>query len=350
MWQSNPNVFSNSEPAEWNHYSDVENLIIEGAYSNGESKAVLDEYYIDFKANLQISNTDEYKQRPVKRLVRKREDKHLREQRFVDLPVSTGRSFSDAYGWVPPFVIEARKYLKLEVKDLPSRNPKVIPMLIDKAADGIIQESKHIGKDNEGKELANMLKEQKNQGIQEVWKCCAFIYSLESFLYKTLNAAMRLVGDEYHDYVWRSKVHTLGPFCLFLWDDPYNSKLTTNKTLYRGANLNDEQIARYEEMSRDRSILGSFQAFTSSSRNRTKAEEFGNTLFIMEILIAFTADLSNITEYPNEEEELITPGVCFQVTKVQFDRKMKKSLIYLKLRQRFTSKQNIHLYFWESLS
>ncbi|CAF4739372.1 unnamed protein product, partial [Rotaria sp. Silwood2] len=145
-----------------------------------------------------------------------------------------------------------------------------------------------------------------------------------------------LVGDKDHEHVWRSKVRTLGPFCLLLWDDPFNKKAKTNKTLYRGANLNGEQIAKYEEMAKDSNMYGSFQAFTSCSRNRKKAKKFGNTLFIMEIVIAFTADLVNVSEYPSEEEELIAPGVSFRVTKVEIDRKINKHLIFLKLRQRFS--------------
>ncbi|CAF4356878.1 unnamed protein product, partial [Rotaria sordida] len=31
MWQSNPNPWSGLEPAEWSHYSDAENIIIEEA-------------------------------------------------------------------------------------------------------------------------------------------------------------------------------------------------------------------------------------------------------------------------------------------------------------------------------
>ncbi|CAF4767709.1 unnamed protein product, partial [Rotaria sp. Silwood2] len=119
-----------------------------------------------------------------------------------------------------------------------------------------------------------MLREQKDNGIEQVWKRCAYIYSLESFLYKTLNTTMRLVGDKDHEHVWRSKVRTLGPFCLLLWDDPFNKKAKTNKTLYRGANLNGEQIAKYEEMAKDSNMYGSFQPFTSCSRNRKKAKKF----------------------------------------------------------------------------
>ena len=71
MWKSNSDPFSD-QPAQWNHYSDVENMIIEKAYLNNQSRAVLDDYYIDFDANLQVSNEDSYKQRPVKRVMRKK--------------------------------------------------------------------------------------------------------------------------------------------------------------------------------------------------------------------------------------------------------------------------------------
>ena len=108
--------------------------------------------------------------------------------------------------------------------------------------------------------------------MQEVWKCCAYLYSLESFLYKTLNAAMRLVGNKEKEEVWRSKVLTLDPFCLLLWDDPINGKAQAKKTLYPGAKLNSEQIASYEEMAKDKDAYGSFQAFSSRTRNLEKAK------------------------------------------------------------------------------
>ena len=168
---------------------------MEKAYSKGETKAILDDYYIDLKKKLQISHTDSHKQRPVKRIVLKREDKHLREERFVDLPVSTGRSFGGEYGWVSPFIIEFRRSLKLKPEQLPSTQPDLIPMLIDKAAEGIVKEGKDIGKEKEALEMASMLQEKKHQAIEEVWKCCAYLYSMESFLFKTINATMRLVGD-----------------------------------------------------------------------------------------------------------------------------------------------------------
>ncbi|CAF1447653.1 unnamed protein product [Rotaria sordida] len=240
MWQSNPNLLSKSEPATWSHYSDVENLIIERAFKTKQPRAVLDSYYIDLESKLQISNIDDYKQRPIKRVVRNRKDKRLREARFMDLPVSLGRSFGGEYGWVSPFVIEVRRALKLEPDDLPSKKTSLIPILVEIAAEGIIEEGTSIGKKCEAEELAAILREKKNAGIEEVWKCCAYLYTLGSFLYNTLNAAMRLVGDKEQEKAWRSKICTLGSFCLLLWDDPFNTKLTTKKTLYRGTNLTPE--------------------------------------------------------------------------------------------------------------
>ena len=231
MWKNNPDPFSKTEKSHWSHYSDVENLIIEEAFAEHKAQAMLDEYDIDFKQMRQISKIDDYKQRHVKRVERKREDKHLREERFMDLPVDTGRSFGGQYGFVAPFVIEVRRALNHQPDDLPSKKPELIPMLVERAAEGIIKEGTHMKKKYETEKLAKMLLEKKNERMEEVWKCCAYLYSLESFLYKTLNTSMQLVGNKEKEQVWRSKLRTLGPFCLLLWDDPINKKGQSKKTL-----------------------------------------------------------------------------------------------------------------------
>ena len=338
MWKSNPDPWSKTEPEEWSHYSDVENLIIEGAFSAKEPKVLIDDYCIDFDQQVQISNYDPNKQRPVKRMVRNREDKHLREERFVDAPIHGKRPFGGEYGWVSPFIIEVRRYLGLKPEQLPSKDGSLIPILVEKAARGIIEEGKQIGRPREAAHLANALLKMKNKSMKKVWPCCAYLYSLEGFLYKKLNEAMRLVGDKEKEDVWRNKVQTLGPFGLLLWDDPFNTRLKTDIMLYRGATLSEEQIASYAAMANNPEEYRSFQAYTSCSRNRQKAEQFGNALFIMEVICAFIADLSHLSEYADEEEELVTPGVCFSVQRLEFDQKINKHLIYLKLRQRFSRK------------
>src|SRR3984957_1363827 len=173
MWQSNPDPWSKSQPAEWRNFSDVENLIIEEAFTTKETHAVLRDYCIDFEHSVQIYNNDANKQRPVKRLVCKREDKRLREERFMPDPIAPKRPFGGEYGWVSPFILEVRKDLNLKKEQLPSRNKKIIPMIVEKAALGIIKEGKKIRKQCEGEKMAKLLMEKKDKGIKEVWKCCA---------------------------------------------------------------------------------------------------------------------------------------------------------------------------------
>ncbi|CAF4393561.1 unnamed protein product, partial [Adineta steineri] len=57
----------------------------------------------------------------------------------------------------------------------------------------------------------------------------------------------------------------------------------------------------------------------------------------MRVVSAFTADISGLSEYPDEEEELVTPGVCFRVRHVKEEPETGKYLIDLELKQRFTS-------------
>jgi hypothetical protein len=255
-------------------------------------------------------------------------------------PIAPNRPYGGLYGFISPFIKEVVKDLNLTKEKLPSKNETIVPMIVEKAALGIIEEGKKFGKQREAEKLAETLREKKEAGMKEVWKCCAYLYTMESFLYKKLNETMRVIGSEEHEQVWRSKVRTFGPFCLLLWDNPFNSHITEpGKILYRGAQLSDDYIASFKhDCLKGSELLRSFQAFTSCSRNRSVAEKFGNALFIMRIQIAFTVDLSPLSEYSREEEELVYPGVCFTVDSLEFDEQKSKHLIYLTLRQRHNSK------------
>lgn len=337
IWQAR------SEPAKWNYFSDVENLLIEDALTNRQQRAVLDGYSIDLDRNMLVYNNDQHEQRDVKRVVRKKEDKRVRVERFMNLPVASDRSIGGQYGFVSPFVIEVRRHLGLAPDQLPSNKSELIPVLVEKAAQGFLAEGQRLEKQREAEKLARLLLEKKNGTMKEVWQRCAYLYSLNSFLYQSLNAAMRLVGSTEGNETWRSKVPTLGPFCLLLWDNPFNIRMKTNIELYRGATLSPEQIAAYKAMAEREEQYGSFQGFSSCSRNRTRAENFGSALFIIQVKFAFSVDLSAVSDYPEEEEELVTPGVCFRVVHVDFDSKKNKDLIYVELRQRWNGKRSINI-------
>ncbi|CAF1365569.1 unnamed protein product [Adineta ricciae] len=335
LWKSNANPFSKSDLDEWTPYADVENLIIEKAYMNGEPTALLDDFTIDFHDRLQISNSDSTRQRPVKRMERDRDDHHAREERFTYTPISPDRPFGGLYGWISPFIRQTVRYLEITPNQLPSVNKKILPRLVEKAANGIYEESQPLRKQRQGEELSNMLLDVKDAGIEQVWECCAYIYSLESFVYKKLNEVMRLIGSPEHEHDWRSKVQTLGPFCLLLWDSPYSCVSTEKGTvLYRGANLTDEIISAFKnDCAKKNRTVCSFQSFTSCSRSRKQAEKFGNVLFIMTVKHAFTTDLKPFSEYPDEEEELLFPGVCFTADRMTPGTGKIKYIIYLDLIQ-----------------
>lgn len=335
MWMSNKTPFSPSEPVEWTPYTDLENIMIEKEFKAGKSFAMLDDYLIDFQHNIQISNIDESRKRRIKRC--ELNDIRKRIERFTYTPISTKHPFAGLYGWISPFIKETAKHLNITRDELPSKNEMIVPKIVEEAALGIIKEGMEIGKSREATQMAKKLMNQQKAGMKEVWKCCVHLYTIESFLYKRLNETMRLIGSKEHEHIWRSRVRTLGPFCLLLWDNPFSNKTTARGTiLYRGANLTEKHISSFKkECSQKDRPQHSFQSFISCSRNRIKAEPFGNVLFIMTIKHAFSMDIQSYSEYSDEEEEIISPGVCFTIDRVE--ELAGRHLVYLNLVQQYNS-------------
>ncbi|CAF1271134.1 unnamed protein product [Rotaria magnacalcarata] len=155
--------------------------------------------------------------------------------------------------------------------------------------------------------------------LEEAWKCCARLYCMESFLYKKLNECMRLVGEEKHEAVSKSKVPTFGPLA-FLLRSPKSSNATENITVHRGANLSNDQIEQYRNNipNGTERRYAQFPAFTSSSRSRPKAEQFANNaLFIIEISSFDGRDVSPYSNF-DEEEQLIDPYFSFYIRSCNF--------------------------------
>ena len=339
MWNAAANPFSKTEPPKWRNYSDVENKIIEQAFAAKEKQANLGEYYIDFTSNRQISNIEKTRQRPAQRMVRNTNDERVRKERFLLNPVDLNLSDGE-YGFISRFIKETAKYLRLTRDELPSKDSRVIPMVVEKAAIGIINEGTQLKKTPEANFIAEMLRAKKNSGLEQIWKCCANLFTCDSFLYKQIDETMRLVGNPQYEREWQSKVETLGPFCLLLWDNPSNSEMLKPGTiLYRGAQVPDDLIKSFQkECSKDPKTWYSLQGFTSCTQKRHFAEQFGNVLFIMKTRTAFTNDLTQVSEYKHEEEELLLPGVSFTINRMEFDKSKNKHLVYLTLHQRHTSK------------
>ena len=323
MWKSNADPWNSAQKEEWCSYSDVETAIIEQAYQAKLSAAMIDDYHIDFKKSLQISNSNASNQRPVKRLERGKtaSEMRLREARFMPTPIHPATPFTDQtffLGYVGEifnmFNVNDGKALK---------QPNNRRLLIEKAAQGIITEGKLVGKQKEAEWMAQQLLDVIDKNDEEVWHVCAHLYTMESFLYRKMNEYMRLLGDESHKDLWKSKIQTFGPFAYILQMFARTTKFD-KMYLYRGANLSDDLIQKFRENT-DTYLM--FPAFTSTSRNRTKAEQFGNALFIIHTSSNSGNDVAPLSDYPDEEETLLDADFGFHIRSCTFDQGKNKWII-----------------------
>lgn len=323
MWKSNADPWSSSQKEEWRAYSDVETAIIEEAFQKKLSEVLLDDYHISLKNSTQISNSNANSQRPIKRVERGQtsSEPRLREARFMPNPIHPAMPFAEQRFFLG-FMGEIFKMF--DVNDTNALNtPAVRRIMITKAAEGIIAEGKLLGKQKEAEWMAQQLLDVIDGTDQEVWECCAHLYTMESFLYQKMNEYMRLCGDANSMDLWRQKVRTFGPFGYLLQSLTYSKKYA-KMYVYRGANLTDTLIDQYRE---NIGAYLTFPAFTSTSRNRAKAEQFGNVLFIIHTATNSGNDVAPYSDYPDEEEMLLTADYCFYIKSCEFDQETNKWLI-----------------------
>ncbi|CAF1106900.1 unnamed protein product [Didymodactylos carnosus] len=347
FWNSASDSWSGDE--QWQNYTDIENEIIEDAYSAKKTEVEIDgDYVISFEHQIQYKKSATDKQRPVKRVQfnRDRSNDHLREERFW-LPIILAPT-SQPPGHQP----ETRDPLDRLLKSAQFRNayhelelkntPKTIANVVESAAAGIITEGTTLGKTSEAEWLAQRLLSVKHFGTHvvanlfsriapEIGKTCIYLYTKESFWYKLINRVLRAP-----ETIKRDQVLTLGPFCWLLYEYLIHNYTTDVLVVYRGLTVTDEQRQQVMKPTLQ------FPSFTSTSRNREKAEQFGNTLLIIDLNVKYRvakkyydnvkcgANISHLSDFPNEEEFLIWPGRYFHFVKEEYDNVKKKHVIYLK--------------------
>ncbi|CAF1107407.1 unnamed protein product [Didymodactylos carnosus] len=252
----------------------------------------------------------------MKRVTHGRDERgvRLREERFMPNPLSLSRPFTEGGDWEVNFIRAVEDYFSI----VPADDHHI---LVEKAAEGLISEGKKVGKQREAEWMAQELLNVKDKKKEEVYPVCVRLYTMESFLYKKMNETMRSVGDEKHIDFLQSKVPTFGPFAYLLYKLlVYDKKWWT---VYRGAQLSDDMIEQYKDS------IGkyrAFPAFTSTSRSRAKAEQFGNVLFEIQARNV-GADVSSYSVYPNEEEVLLPPyfNFCVRSCSLLFDRNKRQN-------------------------
>jgi hypothetical protein len=202
--------------------------------------------------------------------------------------------------------------------------------MVQKAAEGLIIEGKKLGKQRQGEWMAERLLKHKESTLKEIEECCIRLYCRESFLFTKLNEFMRLTADAQYEQIWKSKLPTFGPLALLLWN--LNMHFGGKKmTVYRGTNLSDDLIDQFRQINEDSGYryIFIFPAFTSTSRNRERAEFCsGNVLFSIDISEADGYDVSPYSDF-DEEEQLLMPEFGFRIRWCDFDENKNKWLIHL---------------------
>ena len=291
---------------EWIKYRDIEIEIIEAAYQQRKSEVYLDRYRIDFNSLLQYDRFNSAQQCPVKRQTDCRREDCLREERFFSPPPLTATpSYGSAQAWCP--FLSAWQNTRAGKKTLLDFSSS-----IDACAEGILHEAACTASDSitEANWMVEQLQACEGKSRREIAKVCIHLYTRESFLYRVLNTALR-DGDY-------SKLETMGPLCFLIRSYSHTSKAFIG-TVYRGVDLSSATIASYKGAE---GMWRTWPSFTSTSKNKMMAEIRGNTLFIItvaniQISSAVRAfDISDISQFPSEEEVLLPAGISFQVIKV----------------------------------
>ena len=311
LWQSNLHPWSKTEEEEWSPYSDDKTKMLETAYEQGKPMIELEKYIIDLQTWTQINKQNSAKSRPIIRNIVEQNQQYLRRQRFCAAQVPSFIPYQASGQWSFSYEWWRNSVCRYAVQ-------------VERAAEGILVEGKKLGKTQQASSIAKALIGVKDKEWLEIAKCCIYQYTCETFLYKLINNALR-------EQDW-SKVDTLGPFCHLL------SMVDTASTLvnchrykglvYRGMKLTKAQIRSYEEAIGQG--LKQWLNFSSTSRNREAAENFGNTLLIIDLQSDYHGlHIASISRYPKEDEVLLRASQTFWVKEVKYDLTSKKYHIYV---------------------
>lgn len=314
IWYYN---IKNRSTSSWIPFGDIDNEIIEEGFCKNNKTIELDNYLIDFDRMIKIDKKDLSNKTSIKRSIHRLNETPLRSERFYSCEKLV-QSFNDNDKNDHRFLNQWKKI---------NRN-KSIDELLEKAAEGIIQEGILIDNEIEAKWIGQQIRSVIGKSQSDIDKCIILLYTYETFLYRLINSTLR-ENDQ-------TKLENLGPFCqlLFRCDcSPTIDKVGYDQELYRGAQLDEKTIQSYQQSI---GLIKTWDAFSSTSKNRLKAESYGNVLFIINrnksTRYRFSGmDISLISNYPEEEEVLIRAARNFIVEKVEQNQINGKYIIYLLL-------------------
>ncbi|CAM2713150.1 unnamed protein product [Rotaria socialis] len=173
--------------------------------------------------------------------------------------------------------------------------------------------------------LSKTLMTVKDPSLDEIVACCIRLYTDKTFLCYGANKALRK-GD-------LSKVDTFDAYCYFLSLMNDIKSLISKchmQTVYRSMTLASDEIEMYQ------SSVGTYKAwekFSSTSKVRSEAENFGPVLFIILCFGHLRHDcgiyISSLSKFHDEKEILPQPGTNFRVDKMKYDEETTRYRFYL---------------------
>jgi hypothetical protein len=334
-WQSNANPWSQDEETTFTPYAADVNEKIERARLEGKKEVIIDaQYRIDLVDKIQVNIYDTFKQRRVmyqpmniRRDIRPAgvaPNPRFRSDGKAKLSFSTDADFHGC-----DFIVTWLKERTNGTLELDKST------LVELAIRGIETEALLSPKKKEAMEFAEKaiieLRRVASKSREVIQETCIRLYTQDSFLYQIINETLR--DDD------RTKLHTLGPFCyiLYIYDGGSKRKLTRlpeKIVLYRGERLTPDDIKEYREYMESGAVWRWTQ-FVSTTKSIAVAQEFsdGNTLYIINMKRPEASkqglSIACVSEFSQEEEVLLRPGVRFKVMKIEEAHGTNKQLIHI---------------------
>ncbi|CAF2976223.1 unnamed protein product [Rotaria sp. Silwood2] len=344
--------FRNSASSSWSEeekksqlFTHDEDHMTENTYDAEKDQAEIDKDYVVYlEYMVQNDKIDDPNVHQINHLLVKKDHNniHPRKERFSSpIPLVPTTSLTpesdldkDTLEYLKKYGDFPNVYYEQEVQ----YQDKTIADVIDQTIEGILKEEISVGKEKEAQELSSQLLAVKHFGTEviasrinlplEVGETCVRLYTKTSFWFKLINCVCRDPAN-----ITLERVKTLGPFCYLL--DLSLMILSTNdiQTVYRGLDLTDEQRQEYMKQN----VI--FKSFTSTSGCRDVAQVFGNTLLIIDLNVKDPevqenirrgADISSLSQIPDEQEFLIWPSAEFNFVDYVYDTDDQRHTIYLK--------------------
>ncbi|CAF2210871.1 unnamed protein product [Rotaria magnacalcarata] len=312
FWQSNPDPWDESKEKQWKRYSDFETEFIEQEFQKDQKEVELNDYVINFKREIQHKKDDHGRQRPVKR-EEVDLNQYVREERVcLSERAAVLNSFEEENKNKASLGSLWFKKNYFDIND--NESYKAVAEL---AAQGILKEGSLLNHEFDAQKMAEKLRTFKSR--IDILNCIVSLYTAESFLYKLVNISLRNSD--------MTKVNTLGPFCWLLYVHLAASGGRGYLVVYRGMTLTDEEIEEYKQ------ALGKWiiwRGFTSTTKDRNVAEQFGNTLFVITNMTHDARmDIFALSHYPHEQEVLIQCNGRFEIEEIEYDSAKEKYVIHM---------------------